>query len=296
MSSSELNSKLISILVTGATSQIGRFLLPLLLDAGFTVHALSRTPPTTNNQSIVWHQIDIETEALPAIQINAIIHLAPLPLLPDLLARQSEHGFKDLTHIIAFGSTSLFSKKDSSNQQERVFVQKLADAETSLANFCQVKKIAWTIFRPTLIYGCGQDKNITVIAEFIRRFKFFPLIGEATGLRQPVHSNDLAKACLTVLNNPKAFNRAYNLSGGETLSYREMIERIFEALTLPPRFIHIPLILFMALIKVAAILPRYRYLSGEMARRMNQDLNFDHEQAKHDFGYRPINFIPPQGM
>lgn len=90
--------------------------------------------------------------------------------------------------------------------------------------------MGWVILRPTLIYGRGRDRNITVIARFIRRFGFFPVLGRATGLRQPVHAEDVALACHRALEAPAATNRAYNISGGETVTYREMVRRVFLAL------------------------------------------------------------------
>ncbi len=59
--------------------------------------------------------------------------------------------------------------------------------------------VEWVILRPTLIYGHGRDKNITEIARFIRRFGFFPLLGKANGLRQPIHVEDVAEACFAAL-------------------------------------------------------------------------------------------------
>ncbi|HVO94993.1 MAG TPA: NAD-dependent epimerase/dehydratase family protein, partial [Terriglobales bacterium] len=227
--------------------------------------------------------------SLPSIRAEGLIHLAPLILLPPLLPRLEKLGVK---RIIAFGSTSRFTKQNSSDPDERAFARDLAAAEETIAKFCAERSISWTIFRPTLIYGCGMDRNITIITKFIRQFGFFPLIGEGNGLRQPVHADDLASACMAVLDNPLIFNRAYDLSGGETLKYRKMVERIFQALGKPARFLRIPLPLFVGLMHIASLLPRYRFLSGEMVRRMNQDLCFDHAEASRDFDYSPRGFRP----
>lgn len=276
-----------SVLVTGATSQVGVFLLPRLVDQGFLVHAVSRTPQRNQDPRVIWHAADIEEVSLPSVEVACVIHLAPLPLLPPLLPLLSPNGLK---RVIGFGSTSRFSKQSSADVDERVFASNLAQAEREIAAFCEPLGIPWTVFRPTLIYGCGMDKNITVIANFIRRFGFFPLIGETKGLRQPVHAEDLASACLSVLENPATFNRCYDLSGGETLSYREMVVRIFEGLGKSPRFLNVPLPVLQALLMMASLLPRYHYLSAQMARRINEDLCFDHAEASRDFGYAPRGF------
>ncbi len=101
---------------------------------------------------------------------------------------------------------------------------------------------AWVILRPTLIYGFGRDKNIAEMARFIRRFGFCPVLGKAAGLRQPIHAEDVAAACLAALQTPCAANRAYNISGGATLTYRDMVARVFSALDRRPRLLSVELV------------------------------------------------------
>ena len=280
------------IIVTGATSQVGIFLLPRLTAAGFDIHALSRNDPGFQNVAhahLTWHRVDISKrwKGLDVQGALHLIHLAPLWLLPDILAALSDLGIQ---RIVALSSTSRFTKMDSKNQEERDIAKKLAAAEERVAAACNKYGILWTLLRPTLIYGCGMDRNVTMIARFIRRFGFFPLVGNGKGFRQPVHGDDVAAACLMILDRPITFNRSYNLSGGQTLTFREMVEAIFLALDMKPRIINIPLTLAFFLIKGIAFAPTYRHLSGEMLKRVNQDMCFDSSDAQRDFGYSPRKF------
>ena len=274
-------------IVTGATSQIGRFLLPRLQAAKFTtIVAFSRqSHPNTNR--IIWQCADLCTASLPVYQPSVLFHIAPLPLLPPLLARLPQNT---PLQIIAFSSTSRLTKINSPDPKERIVATQLADAETALITECQARNIKWTIFRPTLIYGCGIDKNVTFIAQFIRRFGFFPLIGQGIGLRQPVHADDLAAACVQAYFSPAAINKMYNLSGGQTLSYHDMVIAIFHHLGKKPCIIKIKLSFFKWLTRCLTWLPAYSHLSTAMVARMNQDLCFDHTMAYHDFGYSPRTF------
>ncbi len=271
--------------VTGATSQIGRFLIPRLQTAGFTVIAVSREPPSTD---VVWHQADLQTSSLPITQPSQLFHIAPLTLLPPLLARLSKDA--PLRRVIAFSSTSCLTKANSPESRERKIAAQLMEAETALKVACQARGIAWNLFRPTLIYGCGIDKNVTFIAQFIRRFGFFPLVGQGTGLRQPVHADDLAAACLQANQSQTAVNKIYNLSGGETLNYRDMVKAIFHQLGKKPHLVSIPLPVFKLMIRCITLLPVRTTISMAMIMRMNQDLCFDHTTASHDFGYNPRIF------
>jgi nucleoside-diphosphate-sugar epimerase len=289
MSSSASSNK---IIVTGATSIIGRFLLTRLLEAGYEVHALSRknNPDRGVISSLFWHQVNIDhPEQLPRFDAVALVHLAPLWLLPPLLPALSSLRIK---RVIAFGSTSLFSKAHSADASERQVAARLNAAEEIIHRDCGVSRINWTVFRPTLVYDCDRDKNITQIARFIRRYGFFPLLGKAGGLRQPVHADDLAQACLLALNQPITFGRSYNLSGGETLTYRQMVEKIFSSLGTPIRFFIVPEWLFRLGIQGVALFPGKRGITPEMATRMNIDLCFSHADAAKDFGFAPKPFLP----
>ncbi|MFA5718416.1 MAG: hypothetical protein WC952_11940, partial [Desulfobulbaceae bacterium] len=134
-----------------------------------------------------------------------------------------------------------------------------------------------------------------VIARFIKRFGFFPLFGGGSGLRQPVHVDDVASACLAALNIPEGEVRTYVLSGAEVLSYRTMVERIFTALGRKPRIVHCPLPLFALAVRLARFLPAGRELTTEMAVRMNRDQQFDHSAAAADLGFQPRPFHPRLG-
>ncbi|EDN67011.1 NAD-dependent epimerase/dehydratase [Beggiatoa sp. PS] len=276
------------VLVTGATNQIGRFLLPRLQAHGFTITAISRQSLSNTTPNLLWQQADLLNTSLSLNSFHLLFHIAPLPLLPPLLACLPNDSV--LKRVIAFSSTSCFTKAQSPDPKERAIATQLTEAETALITVCQARNIGWTLFRPTLIYGCGMDKNITTIAQFIRRYRFFPLLGQGTGLRQPVHADDLAAACIQASLSPVTLNKAYNLSGGQTLSYRDMVKSIFCHLGKKPRIISIPLPILKLIVLMFQRLPQYAHLSTAMITRMNQDLCFDHNEAYQDFGYIPRTF------
>lgn len=282
--------------VLGATSLVGECLLPLLTQAGWRVAAFSRRQIGQVAEGVEWRCLSNaafpsppDPETLPAARrLPLWICVAPIWVLPEHFALLSAHGAR---RVVALSSTSRFTKDDSSDQQERAVAHRLAEAEARLQAWAEDHGVEWVILRPTLIYGRGQDKNIAELARFIQRFGFFPLLGEAIGARQPVHAEDVAWACLAGLHCAAAANRAYNISGGETLPYREMVRRVFAALHLRPRLFAIPLTAFKSVLALLRLLPRYRHWSGGMAERMNRDLVFDHTDAARDLGFSPRPFL-----
>lgn len=279
-----------SVIVTGARGLVGHYLLPRLVEAGFEVQAISRRPgPPSGAESppaVRWVSMALERpvllEAAPCL-----VHTAPIWLLPRLLDVVAANG---LRRLVAVSSTSRFTKQGSGSARERETARRLAEAEAVVDVTCRERGIRWTILRPTLIYGGGRDHNVSDIARFIARFGFFPIAGRGTGRRQPVHGDDLAAACLAVVDNPATFDRAYDTPGGETLSYAEMVARIARGLGRTPRLVHLPRPLLRVALAAGSRFPGLGHLTPEMADRMNTNLEFDSGAARSDFGYDPRPF------
>ncbi len=275
-----------TVVVSGAGSVIGPYLLVRLTALGHRVIALSRAAERQRpGARLSWHHP--EQWAREQIPAPTMIHLAPLWTLPPLLAA-GQGG--TIRRVIAFSSTSRLSKLDSTDAAERRLAQRLADAEQLVMESCARYGIAWTMFRPTLIYADRNDPALTLIARFIERFGFFPVAGKALGLRQPVHADDLAAACMAALHASATHGQIYALSGGETLRYRALVARIATACGRTPRLISVPIPLYKAAVRVLARVSGNTALCPGLAVRMNQDLCFDHSAATRDFGYRPRPF------
>ncbi len=275
-----------NVIVLGARSLVGHFLLPLLAKEGFNVFPISRKSQPMPGSKYKWHLLknSLSLTNPPLPKAKTLISLIPLWYLPSLLPQFTGE------RLIAFGSTSVLAKINSSSDQERHVAENLAKAETKVAQICQDNAITWTIFRPTLTYGANLDKNVSIIMRFIKRYGFFPLLGEGKGLRQPVHASDLADACLKAIKSSATFNTIYNLSGSETLSYREMIQVVFETLQKRTMIVTISPKLLKPAVGLASLLPRYRYINMAMFERMNENLCFDHAEATQDFKYAPQSF------
>jgi len=299
-----------TVLVLGASSLVGDYLLPLLARAGYEVHALSRKPqPAQSSNSafgIQWHIADVdkfqELAALPGCaNVISLLPLWKLPFAADILRARG------MRRLLAFSSTSALTKANSPDDAERALAERLRAAENALWELNRtgaedVAKIALTLFRPTLIYDGSRDRNVTRIARILTRHGILPLPGKGEGLRQPVHAEDLAIAALQALVTPDSHDRCYELGGGETLTYRAMVERIALALSRRVRILSLPSP-FFALARAALFLlrppsplsrlfPRLASISPEALRRINQDMTFDWSAAARDFNYTPRAFHP----
>jgi nucleoside-diphosphate-sugar epimerase len=268
----------------------------MLSRAGYDVLAFSRSERRGgDSERVRWKKLDLAANPTFFTEMDgdALIYLAPLETLAAVL---SSVDSLPIRRMIAFSSTSALTKGESSDAAERRYVQRLQDAERAIVRRCEALDMRLTIFRPTLIYGAGIDKNVSFIAKCIVSLGFFPLANGATGRRQPVHAEDLAAACVQSLDEAKTFNTTYTLAGGDILTYKEMVLRIFAALNRPPRIVSLPVSLYKLVLRSAKLSGRFRYfLSPAMAERMNQDMIFDYAQARRDFGFAPRGFEPTRG-
>ena len=192
--------------------------------------------------------------------------------------------------MIFFTSTSIVTKLNSEIEQERESLRQLAEGEAELQVQCAKLKIGWTTLRPTLIYAEGRDVNLTRISRFVRRFGFFPLAGTGSGLRQPVHAEDLAIGAIAAASSSLTINKTYALPGSETVTYREMVGRVFDGLG-RPRVI-IPIYPWLWRLAFGIARPLIPNANAAMGNRMSQDMVFDATPAETDFGWNPRPFRP----
>ncbi len=276
--------------VIGATSLVGLALLPQLVELGFDVVAYSRRKNVIAKfEGVNWQQLNGNDATLQTqSDIHYWICVAPLWVLSELFDFLVKSGVR---RVVVLSSTSRFTKSNSSNIHEQQLACRLSTGEGKLQEWAESRNIEWIILRPTLIYGFGRDKNIAEIARFIRHLGFFPLLGKANGLRQPIHATDVAGACIAALFKADVSCLSYNITGSETITYRDMVSRIFGAMDRPVRIFSIPLWFFQLAVLLLRVVPRYSHWSSAMAERMNQDLVFDNSFAESDLGFKPKMFF-----
>lgn len=270
------------VLVTGAGGVVGRPLADRLESAGLDVVRSGR-----KRRGRGWLAWDMTGSTLTLDdRLDCVVHAAPLWVLPDNIAALAAAG---VARVVAFGSTSALTKRQSTSSPERALASSLSRAEERLGEESARLGINMTLFRPTMVYGYGRDENVSTIARFARRYGFFPVAGRAAGRRQPVHADDLVDAVTAVIDETGTFGRTYNLTGGETLTYRAMVARIFEGLGRPVRIVGVPTVLYGSFLAVVGVVKKG--ISPSMAARMNQDMVFDSSDARTDFGYEPQAFL-----
>lgn len=268
-----------TLLVCGASSQIGFFLLPELVRAGVPVLALSRTSQTAT-AGVTWLQGALPQPPIAANAAGSVCCFAPL----DALAAWIETGTAaNLKRVVATSSMSAESKQASPVAAEREVSRRLHEGEAAVARACERRGIAWTILRPTLIYGAARDRSLTPLARRAMRWRVFGLPA-GSGLRQPVHAADIAQAVVRALDGAAA-GHVIPIGGGERLPASEMFARVHASLPVHTVPLHVP----APLIRLGA---RWVPPMRGALLRLQQDLIADNDELERLLGVHPRPFRP----
>lgn len=280
---------LTTALVLGASGQIGRFLMPRLLHSGCRVSALSRHQGVGSDGRVHWLQGDLFGQMPDVPAVDAIFSLGPLDGLAHWLTHAALPG---APRLVAFSSMSALSKIESNDPAERALAAHLLASEAAVTAAAEARGMAWTLFRPTLIYGAGIDRSLSPLTRLGARWHVFPRMPGAVGLRQPVHAEDLAEISLRAAQCERAAGQTLALGGGERLRFSDLLARV--QASLPGRTVGLPIPLrgALALAGLRRFWPRLPLPSAAGIQRLRHDLIADDAAARTTLDWAPRGFLP----
>ncbi len=91
-----------------------------------------------------------------------------------------------------------------------------------------------SIVRPTMLFG-PRDRLLTVMLRVMHRYRRFPMFGDGAYHVSPLATDDLAEI---LVREARAEGRRNVTAGGpERFVYRELTDRMFDALGRPPKYV-----------------------------------------------------------
>ena len=276
-----------TLLVIGLSGQVGDPVRERLLARGDAVVAVSRAH-RADEPRLHWRHGSLEAMPAFAEAFDAILSLGPL----DAFAAWYGRARPAAPRVIALSSTGRHDKRLSPDAEERALAARLASAEAELYTATRETGAELTVLRPSLLYGRGRDRSLAPLVERARRWRLLPLPSNARGLRQPVHVDDVADAVLACLDQPFATaGRAFDLPGGETLPFDQMLRRTLAVHAPGARLLRLPPVFFSLGSRLVAGLGGSAPGPGVLAR-LALDQVSDPNPARLAFGYRPGRFRP----
>ena len=284
------------ILVTGGTGFVGSHLIKRMRQKKLPVRALVRNKDNARALKDLGVEIvsgDVSDQASldkAATGVERIVHLVGI-------IQESAGATFQAVH--ADGTRNLLAAAKKNNVRHFLYQSALGARPKALSEYHRTKwaaeelvrasGISYTILRPSLIYGPGDQFTIR-LAEMIRLSPLLPVIGRGTSKIQPIFIDDAAACILTAVSSDCCFNEIYEIGGPQQLTYEEVTRAVADALGVHRPTVHVPLFFmkFMAL-TLPAVLPKPPVTTDQLI--MLQEDNVCAMRDIHDaFGVEPVSF------
>jgi nucleoside-diphosphate-sugar epimerase len=288
-------TKTFTVLITGAAGQIGSRLARRLHQQGHQVRALVLPGDSLVNRladTATVHFGDVtrpETLTAPLGGVDVVYHLAAVLLCESAAQFQAvnREGTRHVVHaaaaakvghLVHISSASVVYPRTTHYSRSKRQAEEIVRASSSLN---------WTIVRPTLVYDREGGLEFKMYADFVRRYPFLPMLAGGHARKRPVHVDDLLSGLASMAGNPIAFGKTYNLSGGETLTLRELAALLLEQQGRSKPILPIPASLGRMAARAWGLLRRCPLLMEHTIAGLTQDADLDPSAATQDLGYHP---------
>lgn len=287
----------VKVLVTGGSGFVGREIVRQLRVAGHAPRVLARGLQASQDgiefvRGSVLEPISLESAATGC---DAVIHLVGII---------SEIGAQTYERVHIAGTRNLLLVAKAAGVTRFIHMSALGTRAGAVARYHRSKwaaedavragGLAWTILRPSLIYGPG-DGFVNFFARMSRWSPCLPVMGSGAGLLQPVAVEDVARCFVGALTTPECVGQTYDVCGRERLSFNAVLDEILAATGRGRLKLHLPLPLARLQARLLEIvfpvlLRRAPPLNRDQLLMLAEDNVGDPEPAARVFHFDPVKY------
>ncbi len=271
------------IAISGARGFVASHLIPRLMAAGSPVIGIvrpGRDASALESAGVQVRRADLSDPAASRVTFlgaDALVHLSGIAQVPRFLDALESAGVR---RAIFVGSAGVYTRLASSG----------ADAKRAGEARLAASNTAWTILRPSMIYGTPADRNLARLLRWLRRSPLVPVPGGGSTPQQPVHVEDLCAAIEAALDRPQSAGHAYDVGGPEALALAELIRISGAALGVRAFPVRLPLAPAHLAARAARALRVPFPVSPEQLLRLAESKAVDIAPAMRDLEFRPRSF------
>jgi nucleoside-diphosphate-sugar epimerase len=284
------------LLVTGGSGFLGRFVLSEAAMRGHVCVALARSPYAAQAVAARGAEPlagDLDdpaglARAFAGAKCDALVNLASLGFghAPAIVSAAAGAG---LDRAVFVSTTAVTTGLPAPGTAVRLAAEELIRSSS----------LAWTILRPTMIYGAPGDRNLSRLLALLARTRRLPLgqarlpvpvPGGGSRLQQPVHVVDLADSVLAAAERPETAGNCYDVAGPAPLTFAELLSTAAGAVGGRVRLVPVPLAPVVALTRRYERVSRSPRIKAEQWERLAENKAFRIDAAARDLGYAPRSF------
>lgn len=262
------------VLVTGASGFIGRYLVGDLQARGYQVRASARAPleyMLPGVEYAVLPDLSKPFDARPVVaRVDAVVHLAGLEhstaVLPEsqyqAVNTNAVRRFAEAARVAGVRRFVFVSSVraqcgpsvEGAVDEDRVpgatdaYGRSKRAAEQALAEALSGSNVAWTIFRPVLVYGPGVKGNMRTLFRLARSHAPLP-VKTFTGRHSVLSLGNLASAIYQALTSELTKGNTYLVADAAPLTVGEMIVALRSGLDRAPGLVPFPQTITSAALK-----------------------------------------------
>lgn len=285
------------IVITGATGFVGEEVVKQARAAGYPVRAIVRDPQQAQWLAKRYGVELFHGNVLYAPSIDGAMQGAKCVIhLVGIIHERKENTF-ERTHTRATQHVVDAAKK--SGVKRLVHMSALGTREDARSRYHQTKwaaeeyvrksGLAWTIFRPSFIYGTN-DRAINTLAQLVRRLPFVPVLGDGNTKIQPISVENVAKAFVAAVHNDESVGKAYDLCGLDAFTWNELYDKLQGILGTRKRKLHLPLPIARAQAALFEKILANPPFTRDQLLMLQEDNVGDPKPAERDFFLRQENF------
>lgn len=238
-----------NVLITGGTGFVGREVLRQLVPTGHRIRLLVRNPEAPALAELPGHGAlefcagaVTDAASLPAAVegIDAVIHLVGIisEVRGNTFDAVHARGTADLVRAAARAGVSRFIHMSALGTRPhaaaRYHMTKWVGEEAVRAG-----EIPWTILRPSLIYGPG-DQSVNFFERMSRWSPVLPVMGPGRARLQPVSVEAVARSFVGALALPTVVGRTLDVCGEERLTFPEILRTMLAVVGRRRVLVHVP--------------------------------------------------------
>ena len=283
------------VFVTGGTGFVGGHVVRALLAHGFMVRCLvrpgseRRLPELPSIDRVPGDVLRPEGLATAAAGCDAVVHLVGI-----IRERRSRGITFERLHVQA--TLNMLAIAKEAGIPRYLQMSALGTRSGSRAIYHQTKWRAeeavrrsgtdWTIFRPSIIFGRG-DEFISLLARMIRRLPLVPVLGDGRYRLQPIAVEHVAEGFARALRTANSVAETYEVGGPAAYMFVDILDQIGAVLGRSRvRKVHAPLGAVKLLTRALQWLPFYPLTMDQLSMLEGENVT-DPTRFYHDFGITP---------